>query len=624
MLQPRRIIALTYCVLLLVIAAGVVQYNSGDIILKRRAERELKVPHGAEFLGLRSFNTSKGETIVATWRHQNTLYEAQLDSNGEVTASTIYELGEDEENCTITPVLATAIAEALLIRETGFYPGNSMLSKPSASYEQLFHAGDEPWRISWRMHIGNYSILGADFIVRVNSGSGKAGVYINSFNEVGNVPIPEPEKITWKTARDAALREYVESLEYAYINSVEDRGLVVIPPGYEGAPSYRLVWLVSVDGTGIESGDMVWRATIYFIDAYNGEVVEGTSVGTGLAGIYTSYLYYGKFYPSMVHAYPGEYRYPFNLEEVWNIVSNQIEDVSPINRAMESVTLAVEEEESPLIVVYWARTFSGYKAGAIVAPSFYRYPQERMYYPDGYVMVIDPVMGRIVAEDTISNMQEPQSLALAISRKEALQIVKNSTKADLRNDIIKDDALKLAEPRVIAPNWVEQMRHIGDFDHIYLTRTNITQPRLYWLIKYSSMEQMHGGYSGLYLVDAETGELVLVIEDHPMPSQILLRVESPPRVSVKRGESTTLNITVTAALAFDALLPVELSPNSAHRGVTITIPQNRNLVSNESPAEFTAVISVDATAEPGSYFTVIDVSTPSFGTSAHFDLEIAP
>jgi hypothetical protein len=109
-----------------------------------------------------------------------------------------------------------------------------------------------------------------------------------------------------------------------------------------------------------------------------------------------------------------------------------------------------------------------------------------------------------------------------------------------------------------------------------------------------------------------------------MPSQILLRVESPPRVSVKRGESTTLNITVTAALAFDALLPVELSPNSAHRGVTITIPQNRNLVSNESPAEFTAVISVDATAEPGSYFTVIDVSTPSFGTSAHFDLEIAP
>ncbi len=474
------------------------------------------------------------------------------------------------------------------------------------------------------MHIGNYSILGADFIVRVNSGSGKAEVYINSFNAVGNVPIPEPEKITWETARDAALREYMESLEYAYISLVENRGLVVIPPGYEGIPSYHLVWLVSVEGTGIENGDMIWRATIYLIDAYNGEMMEGTSVGAGLTGVYTSYLYYGKYYPSIVHAYPGEYRYPFNLVEVWNIISHHIENVPPENITMESITLAVDEEESPLIVVYWARTFSGQKAGAIMMPSFYQYPLERMYYPDGYVMVIDPVRGRVVAEDAIWNMQEPQSLELIISREEALQIVKNSTKTDLRKDIIKDDALKLAEPRVIAPNWVEQMRRIGDFDHIYLTRDNITQPRLYWLIKYSSMEQLHGGYSGLYLVDAETSELVLIIEDHPMPSILLLRVESPSRISVKRGESTTLNITVTAAPAFDALLPVELNPAREHKGVTITLPQYRKLISNELPVEFIAVINVDTTAEPGSYFTVIDVKTPSFGTSAHFYLEITP
>jgi len=38
-------------------------------------------------------------------------------------------------------------------------------------------------------------------------------------------------------------------------------------------------------------------------------------------------------------------------------------------------------------------------------------------------------------------------------------------------------------------------------------------PRIYWLIEYESSPEAHGGYTGTYLVDAETGQLALALED---------------------------------------------------------------------------------------------------------------
>lgn len=189
--------------------------------------------------------------------------------------------------------------------------------------------------------------------------------------------------------------------------------------------------------------------------------------------------------------------------------------------------------------------------------------------------------------------------------------------------IHQNEALKKAEPLIIIPDWMMRLDHIGDYDHLYLTRNNVSKPRLYWLIEYVSNVGMHGGNTGRYLVDAETGELVLAVEDHPMP-YLQFKVTEPEKVTLIQGESTTFNVTVSAKPTFDAVLPVTLSADQNPDGVSVSFDSENKPVSNEFPAEFKVTLRSSPETLPGTYFTVIKVSGPGFSTSAHFDLEIKP
>jgi len=621
----EQVVAITAILLIIITASAAYIYQTDPWIKENiqllQAKRKLDAPQTAEYLGKHTYNISNQPNTVYTWKNKTTLYEAQITPEGTIKTHT-YTLKPDELNATMSPYIAQAIAEQLLGDTTQYLPEQFTISDPTYTYSNKYFDQGGTWRIRWGLKIENYPILGAGFSVRVSTETGKARINVNSFSRTIGLTLPSLPGVTEDQAIEIATESYLKSLDYPVVQSATVRELGITLPGYVETPPNALVWNIVVSGMGYENGNMVHRSTVYSIDAHTGENYIGLSVGSGITTI-GSYPYYGSAYPLTTHRYPHDYEFPIPLEEAKDLVYHYAEEGLPQDVAWENIILTLDDENQPLIVSFWVRAYDDFKTGTLNPPDSLRDLERDKQLLDGYMIIIDPVNGTLLHAEEILNIG-PQSLSLNVSRDDAINILKNSSKTDLKGNIIKDEALKKTEPRIIIPNWMMQLGHIGDYDHLYLTRNNVSKPRLYWLIEYASNEEIHvGGNTGRYLVDAETGELVLAVEDHPLP-YLLFKVTEPEKVTLIQGESTTFNVTVSALPTFDAVLPVTISPDQNPDGVSVSFDSERKPISNEFPAEFTVTLRSSTETLPGTYFTVIKVSGPGFSTSAHFDLEIKP
>ncbi|MBD3207281.1 hypothetical protein GF319_13200 [Candidatus Bathyarchaeota archaeon] len=81
-------------------------------------------------------------------------------------------------------------------------------------------------------------------------------------------------------AVEAAKEAFLGSMENTAIDRVESLGLD-LSPGEElmDLEPYRLYWVVLVFGSGVKNGHDVYVATGYHIDAVDGFLVDGVSVG---------------------------------------------------------------------------------------------------------------------------------------------------------------------------------------------------------------------------------------------------------------------------------------------------------------------------------------------------------
>jgi len=284
-MSHKRVTVLV-CIFLLLLA-GLIIYDYRDEIaeelIKINAKDKLKGPPTATYLGLKEYNTSKGLVKVTTWKENRTLYEAIYNHSNDMISTNIFSLGREEINSTITPVLATMIAETILSNKTRFYPGHHMLSEPSVMFEKYF-TDIGTWRVGWTLHVGNYSILGAYFAVRVNSVTGNPRVYINAFKKVDEVSPPKPPTTTEEQVIEIARAAFNDSLDSAVIDSVKVRDLGLTAPGLLDEP-YKLVWEIVVQGTGVENDRPVWCSSVYLVDAYDGTILTWTSVGAGISSI---------------------------------------------------------------------------------------------------------------------------------------------------------------------------------------------------------------------------------------------------------------------------------------------------------------------------------------------------
>jgi hypothetical protein len=609
--------------LLIVVVASAVYLNETNPETQERRQLQqlretLNPPSSAGYLGKRTYNATGDENKVYTWKDGATLYEALITQEG-ATKTYTYTLQEGESNATMSPLLAQTLSENLFTEATNALPDCFQVTGPSYSYNQFLNQ-EGWWQLGWGLKLTNYTVFDSDFIVRVNTKTGKAAIYHDSFNGTLAIAVPEPPIITEEQATTIAAESYRRQLEYPIILSNTSRGLVVTVHGYADVPPETLVWLIVVRGMGYEQGNMVHVSGVYSIDAHTGENYGGLSEGAGASWNLGLHPYYGSAYPITLIMHPQDYQFPLTTKEAKGLVLDHALHGIPEGLAWEYIILQLDDENRPIIVSYWVRTSGEYKTGILVRISSLRSIQMHSQILDGYLMVINAATGELIQETEYRNIGEPVN-DLKITREQAVNITSTSPLTDPDNRIIAAGSLVLAEPRIIRPDWVSQLSHMGDFRRLYIADVNQTEPRLYWLVEHSLYPGVHGGYSGTYLVDAETGQIALAKEDYPMPN-LVFRGYAPETISIKRGETVSFNITVKATATLEAQLPVTLTPERIPEGVTALIHGETKQLSNQKTAIFMVTLMAADEAAMGTYMVIFDLRLPGRGTGVNFDLVI--
>jgi len=641
----QQLVAITAILLIIITASAVYVYQTDprikEYIKLSGIKQKLNTPANAEFLGIKQYELLDQSITVYTWRQENTLFEAQLDEQGSIIKATTYQHNTNETNITMTPALAETLAQQKLISATQYPPGHPNLSEPTFEYYTYRPKGPN-WVVKWRLHSGNYTIFNVGFEVIVYTETGETSVDYNEFNEVTEIPVFDPPKVRSEEAEQLAADYFKEYMEYATAESTRDHGIWISPPDdfFIRSP-YRLYRSVSVQGIGLLGGVPTRITPVFLIDAYTGELLSSYHISVGWDAINwksRSYPYYGSIYPKIIDNTPQGYDFPLSIEEVKEQLSNhsasyrsningtiriRTYDETSISNSLSWDTIILEiYENRPVMASYWSASNNWIKSGLIKPPDSIRSFINADSLIDGLFIVIDPITGELTHFYNSTRVNPPTN-TLNITREQAINITATSPITDPKNKIIAPESLRLAEPRIIKPDWISQLAHIGDYSRLYIAEGNQSEPRIYWLIEYVSYPEVHGGYTGTYLVDAETGQLALALEDQPLPD-LMFRGNAPEHITLKRGETTAFNITVTAAPTLEAQLPVTLTADRIPAGVTATIQRDTHQLSNQKPAVFKITLTVSTDAPIGSYDTGFSIQLLGTRTSVYTELEVTP
>ena len=615
--------------LLIVVVAGSVSYilirwpsTIDEEKAMEIARRSVEPPADLVFQRVRSFNISGKECYVVSWKNNCSLIEVQVSKNGKILDTIDYHYPTEESNINISRTLARNIAESLLREETRYGPESTEIGEP----EVYYGGGVAYWEFFWQRRVGNFTIFDADFLVRVDADTGEAETMINTLDDVPPLEAPEYIEISKKWAKEIAWSCFAEHLENATLSKFT-RIILGITEHPEDSSNYTAAWRVDVDGTGIENGQLVWKGTAFLIDAFTGEILSESTIGDLISRVIEPVEYFGNDYPVVRCEFPpnqaGSY---MTAEEAYiDLIVKFAKGIveSPQDAVLEVVLGKAQQDGTPIYAFYWARTFNGYRTGTVL--TLMDYDPLSPYTPttDGILVTMDARDGSIITHRQLWEMPPPMNLNMSLSKEQALQIIKTSDKVDPRAEIVKDDALVYAEPRVMLIDWSEQLRYTGDYEHIYISPTPTNEPRLYWKIVYSSNCSRHGCYQGRYVVDAVTGELLLVLEDRPMcgPLPIKITIE-PGEFVIRRGESATVTVTVNGKPNYDVPIPLSLEFEQVPKGLSVSMEPDSGAWTADLKATFIFTVSASTNAPTGKTHLSVKIGAIGFGTGGGIDIEI--
>ena len=168
---------------------------------------------------------------------------------------------------------------------------------------------------------------------------------------------------------------------------------------------------------------------------------------------------------------------------------------------------------------------------------------------------------------------------ITIDEESAINIIKESGKTDPR--IVYGSSPVNAQQEYIKPNWMNILGDGGSRRHsrIYLSPIDGEEVKPYWVIEYETeLSPLPGMWTGFgrYVVDAQTGELVLSLEEFSGGIMVAGRdyqISTKPVITlwdttpanttdgtliIKIGKSTPLSINIASMSYYDASLPVSL------------------------------------------------------------------
>jgi hypothetical protein len=235
---------------------------------------------------------------------------------------------------------------------------------------------------------------------------------------------------------------------------------------------------------------------------------------------------------------------------------------------------------------------------------------------------------------TQSASQTQPAQSINVTEAQAIEILKESDKTDPRiiNGIPGGSASPAsADLEYISLNWTNYLKTVNSdpltmHDRIYVSPRPVGEVRPYWLIDYETSLGFNYGGSGRYVVDAQTGELMLSLEstgggvtaagpDYLMSLHPNAWDPSTP-IRVKPGESTSVVLRVIARPYYNASLPVSLNVTSVPMGFNVTANTTSTILKTGGSASFLLKIYA-----PISY--PADFLSPQNASQIpHFDMEI--
>jgi len=615
--------------LIIVILAGSVGYiliREPSTIDEEKATEiamsSVEPPVNPDFHRVRQFNISGTECYVVSWKSDCSIIEVLVDKKGKILDTIDYRFQKEESNVNISRTLARMIAESLLQDETEYSPESQEIGEP----EVYFGGGTGYWKFFWQRQVGNFTIFDADFLVMVDADTGEAETMINTLDDVPHLEAPGRIEISEEQVKEMAWSLFAEHLEEATLSKFT-RVILGMKEHPEESSNYTAVWRVDVEGTGMENGQLVWKATAFLIDAFTGEKISDSTIGLPIIPTSEPVEYFGNDYPVVSCEFPSnqtESYIPVEEAYIDLIVkfAKGLEEL-PQDSVLEVITGKNQQDGTPVWAFYWARTFDGYRTGNVL--TLRDYDPLSPYTPttDGILVLVDAGDGSMISYRRIWEMPSPANMNINISKDQALQVIKTSDKVDPRAVIVKDEALVYAEPRVMLIDWSEQLSCTGDYERIYISPTSTNETRLYWKIVYSSNCISHGCYQGRYIVDAVTGELMLVLEDRPMlgPLPFKFTIE-PEELIVRRGESAEATVNVYGKPNYHVPIPPSLEFEQVPIGLSVSIEPDSDAWTDNLTASFTFTVSAVNDAPTGKTHLAVKIRAIGFRTGKLIDIEI--
>ncbi len=115
-----------------------------------------------------------------------------------------------------------------------------------------------------------------------------------------------------------------------------------------------------------------------------------------------------------------------------------------------------------------------------------------------------------------------------VTADQALAIISSSHRVYYR---IVNGTSQSTELRYVTLSWINHLKDMGkeNSSRIYVSKTPISEERLYWVLSYDSKwDSGWSSGSGIYIVDAQTGELMISFESQshvPFPAPIGIPIE---------------------------------------------------------------------------------------------------
>lgn len=216
---------------------------------------------------------------------------------------------------------------------------------------------------------------------------------------------------------------------------------------------------------------------------------------------------------------------------------------------------------------------------------------------------------------------------IKVTEEKAIEILKGSGKTDL--NIINNNSPKSSDLQYYSLNWTDYL-NVGSDHHsrIYVSNIPVGEMRPYWFINYES--SWNGGWSsgtGKYIVDAQTGELMLSLESVGGGISVIgpdywvfLKPEawdSNTPLMAKMGEFIPVTLTVTAQPGYDASFPVSMKVTNVSLGFSVDPNATSAILKNSGSVSFILEVFTPVTYPA-------DFLPPQTGSKVpHFDVEIS-